>query len=138
MIALTRTARNAVEDLVHGRRFGFGDPTPEWSHRLFGEFYVDWRQIAASVRWDVDGAGHTAIVKLGPVLLHVTLGRRWLVPDPDRPGTSWLRSRQLADGRELYVWVNWRHIGVCFDRDSPGRMARLEIGPFGAAVADPA
>jgi hypothetical protein len=127
-----------LEHHLAGRRFDFGGPTPEYTSTVFGHWYVERNQVAASVRWDCDESARTAIVKVGPVGLMVTFARRRLRPElavsVEEPGTSWMRQWLLSSGGELVAWLNFRHLGVCVDVEPGGRMHRVEVGPFGVAL----
>jgi hypothetical protein len=125
-----------LADKLQGRQFAFGGPTPEYTHRLFGRFFVDRHQFALSLRWDSSGADVDVLVKVGPVGMMTTLARRELVDDPAE-GPSSLKVRMLPDGRELSTWRNWRHVGICVDRYPPAGLFRVEAGPLGVAVMAP-
>lgn len=122
-----------LQDRLAGRRFDWGAGNEEYTATVFGNWYVQRGQWAASVRWDTDETAGTVQVKLGPVGLMVTVARRRLLPPYDEPGTSSLKTRLVAGGRrELSTWRNWRHLGVCVEVDRS--MWRVELGPFGIAA----
>lgn len=122
---------------LSGRGFAYGPPTAEYTHTLMGNFYFQLQQIALSVRWDSDGSGRDFVLKVGPVGLHGTIGRRALVAEnPIEDHESTLKVRKVGKLGELSTWRNWRHVGVCFEWCLPLRMVRVEVGPFGAAILD--
>lgn len=124
-----------LQDRLHGRRFNFGQGNAEYRATVFGDLMVVPGQYGASVRWDADENSRHALAKLGPLHLMVTFARPRPVPAEDwTDGKSTLRSKMLAGGRELYVWRNWRHLGVTFELDRRVRIVRLEVGPFGMVV----
>ncbi len=123
-----------LDRMLHGRRFAFGPSTGEYTSRVLGHLYVQPGQYALSVRWDTDENARHALVKVGPVGMVVSVSRA-------RPVAGWvdvLGSARARSGRwrgqEVHVWLNWRHIGVCFEHDQRINAVRLEVGPFGGCT----
>jgi hypothetical protein len=111
--------------------FRFGAETFEYSHRVHGRVWLE-PQVALSVRWDYDDSARTVQVKAGPVCALVCIARRRPKPMPEDLGAT-LASWFLPGGRDLHLWVNWRHLGVGVQW-YPNRILRAEIGPLGAAL----
>lgn len=123
-------------DRLQGRSFDFGDGNAEYKSTVFGNWYVQPGQWAASARWDLDEWCRTVLLKLGPIGLCVTFARPEPVEYDWGDYKSTLTTRELCDGRELSTWLNWQHLGVCVDLHRQ-QMWRVEVGPVGVAVAQP-
>lgn len=122
---------------LHGRRFAYGPATSEYTHRVLGNFYVQPGQYALSLRWDTTENSRDVLTKVGPVGVWLTIARRQTVASwTDTVGCPWT-TRRLWRGREIHAWLNWKHIGVCFEHDRSIKVVRLEVGPFGAVRMPP-
>lgn len=136
MRRLLSWAARKVEDVYGWRNFHFGPPTAEYIATVMVRTDVQWRQIAASVRWSSDESARDVTALLGPLGVNVLVGRRRILPE--RPeGRAWSWALRVGS-RDLHIYLNWRHLGVTagWCRLGNRTAGRLEVGPVGF-VAEP-
>lgn len=131
--------RSAVERLWGWRSWGFGPETEFFTCTLGVNTSVRWEHFGASVEWYNDAGGRNLFVRLGPLELYVFAAptKRALRAEAEgKPEPRARIGRRRLARWDVWVWLNWRHVGVSADtaRLCDGRAVKVQVGPFGVCV----
>ncbi len=121
-----------VENALVGYRFGFGPPTNQYSHMVFGGTHVHPHQAGLSLAWHGDEDSMGVNLNVGPVELWVVasgfdasiLDRH---PSPER---VWLVESESGACRSVHVGGRPGHVGVLAEWLPAREFYRLTVGPL--------
>ncbi len=134
LAAAAETAFEVLERAWGWRHFGFGPPTDEYTHIVFGQTSVHRDQVGLSLQWSGAEDGLTLLASAGPLDLRVTVAGfdATALHPPVSLHRRWVIRSRGGGTRNLHLYAITNQLGALLEWGHG--LYRVSAGPLGFVV----